>query len=366
MCDGDTTTLFSTIYSNSPLTCSYCIDLNDDFGDGWNGARLQLWLNDTLAQDSLFSEAPWGTGSNGQFCIDIAEGTEIELLFIASTSGVTDSEISFHLINGTDTLFSDGENGTVPQIGQSFSGIANCGSVASPSLGYYWTPAATLGSPDSSWTTAYPASPTTVETYTLIVIDSIGACSDTASYNVNVVPSYTVEAVATDTSICLLGDVSFDINVVPPPATTYIYEWETSSYLASTTGASNTASNIDMPGVVSFNYTVSSPEGCEKEGVASVLVSAGIQPDIVAYDDTTCVGTPLALDPTMNGLSLTGDSCELTLDMFDTFGDGWNGADLTVTFGSTSNSYTLLDGTDSTVTFTVGVQDSVCINFTSG
>lgn len=69
-------------------------------------------------------------------------------------------------------------------------------------------------------------------------------------------------------------------------------------------------------------------------------------------------------------LQTANAQCEYTLDMFDSFGDGWNGGVLTVTNGSTVNSFTMDffsgDGVDSTVTFTVTNGEPLTLSWSQG
>ncbi len=64
--------------------------------------------------------------------------------------------------------------------------------------------------------------------------------------------------------------------------------------------------------------------------------------------------------------------CEYTLQMEDSFGDGWNGGILTITSGTDTNTYNILsefqggDGTDSTVVFTLQPGLLLTLSWTSG
>ncbi len=63
-------------------------------------------------------------------------------------------------------------------------------------------------------------------------------------------------------------------------------------------------------------------------------------------------------------------SCEYTLEMFDSFGDGWNGASLTITLGGTSNTYTVdfstNNGDFNIVTFPVTDGEDFVITYAPG
>jgi hypothetical protein len=63
-------------------------------------------------------------------------------------------------------------------------------------------------------------------------------------------------------------------------------------------------------------------------------------------------------------------SCEYTLNLFDSFGDGWNGGFLEVTIGSTTTTYTLDnindDGSFNSFALTVTEGDTIILDFTVG
>jgi hypothetical protein len=70
-------------------------------------------------------------------------------------------------------------------------------------------------------------------------------------------------------------------------------------------------------------------------------------------------------------LQTANAQCEYTLQMFDSFGDGWNGGSLVVTSGSDAYNFTLNgfpfdDGVDSTVTFIVTNGEPLTLSWVSG
>ena len=60
-------------------------------------------------------------------------------------------------------------------------------------------------------------------------------------------------------------------------------------------------------------------------------------------------------------------SCEYTLNLFDSFGDGWNGGFLDVTIGNTTTTYTLDnfndDGSFNSFALTVTEGDTIILDF---
>ncbi len=62
----------------------------------------------------------------------------------------------------------------------------------------------------------------------------------------------------------------------------------------------------------------------------------------------------------------TGDSCTYTLELFDTFGDGWNGAVLTITIDGQSTNYTFTTGYEATFQFTAPQNVPFVVSYTPG
>ncbi|MEM9835484.1 MAG: T9SS type A sorting domain-containing protein [Bacteroidota bacterium] len=73
---------------------------------------------------------------------------------------------------------------------------------------------------------------------------------------------------------------------------------------------------------------------------------------------------------TLFGSALTAQNCQYELQMFDTFGDGWNGGELTITSGEQTQTFTLNNVTDngsfSTVCFPVTNDEEIIIGYSSG
>lgn len=59
-------------------------------------------------------------------------------------------------------------------------------------------------------------------------------------------------------------------------------------------------------------------------------------------------------------------TCNLTLEMYDSWGDGWNGASVDIVVDGVSNNYTFTSGSTSTANITANISDVVTISFNSG
>ena len=83
-------------------TCDYTLDMNDSYGDGWNGAYINLYINGVLDAGSPHS----CTGSQTIDIISIPDGATVYLDYF---SGSYETEVTYSFVDpGSTTLFSDG------------------------------------------------------------------------------------------------------------------------------------------------------------------------------------------------------------------------------------------------------------------
>lgn len=141
----------------SPSTCcDYTLELQDLFGDGWNGGTLEIFVNSA----SIGVFAATGTGST--FNIPVCNGDDLELQYSA---GAFEEENVYTLYDAQNNIvFTDGPN---PATGNVFNGTAACSG----------------GDPNT--TAVYDLA---AGAYTLTTTDAVG-CSITQTYNIVAVPS---------------------------------------------------------------------------------------------------------------------------------------------------------------------------------
>ena len=95
--------------------CNYRLVLHDSYGDGWNGATLQVFINNFLA--GTYSASNYGNTSNFWIC----SGDSLHLVY---TAGDYENENSYQLQDSTwNIVFQDGPN---PDTGFVFSAIGDC------------------------------------------------------------------------------------------------------------------------------------------------------------------------------------------------------------------------------------------------
>jgi hypothetical protein len=97
--------LFNLItISLSAQTCDYTLEMNDSYGDGWNGAYVDLYVNGVLDSGSPHSCA----GSQTVSVISIPDGATVYLDYFP---GSYEGEVTYTFYDpGNTVLFSDGTN----------------------------------------------------------------------------------------------------------------------------------------------------------------------------------------------------------------------------------------------------------------
>ena len=105
---------FAFMYCLSFGQCHYVIDMQDSYGDGWNGASIAVNVNGTVL-------ANWGltSGSAGSDSLETLNGDVVDFLF---TGGSWDSEITFQI---TDPAGNNIYNGGAPSAGSFLNHTSN-------------------------------------------------------------------------------------------------------------------------------------------------------------------------------------------------------------------------------------------------
>ncbi|MGL5890312.1 MAG: hypothetical protein ACRC3B_10525, partial [Bacteroidia bacterium] len=89
--------------------------MHDSYGDGWNGATLQIFINNTLA--GTYSAV--NSGSSAVF--SVCNGDSLTVFY---TAGNYENENSYEIQDSSwNIVFQDGPN---PDTGNVFSSIGNC------------------------------------------------------------------------------------------------------------------------------------------------------------------------------------------------------------------------------------------------
>ena len=341
-----------------------CATLNmfDSFGDGWNGAVASIF--DYIANASLGTATLTGQTSAGTADFCLVDGC----YSVDVTAGTFPAEVSWILSNiAGDTLATGGAPVSVPfTVGEN----AACGCTDATACNY--NPDAVADNGTCEYTSCVGCTASAACNFspvatvddgsccfsncaTLNMFDSFGdgwngAVAGIADYNTGVLigstatlPNGTSEGTA---NFCLV-DGCYEVQVTAGTFPNEI-DWT----LTDPSGAVLASGGAPEAGV-SFGIGATSPCGCTNPNACNYNPNATI--DIGNCDTLSCLGCtdPTAcnydLDATQDDGTCCFSTCA-TLNMEDSFGDGWNGSIATISdfvTGSVIGTGTLPAGTSS-------------------
>jgi hypothetical protein len=105
-----------TWHSNNSRTEDFLLVLNDSWGDGWNGASLDVSVNGTLVYDDITLDNINDDGSSATFTLAVDDGDIVQAAF---TSGSFDGEITYAFYDNNNTLVAS--DGPSPGAGITFT-----------------------------------------------------------------------------------------------------------------------------------------------------------------------------------------------------------------------------------------------------
>lgn len=199
--------------------------------------------------------------------------------------------------------------------------------------------------------------PAITTTY-LLTSTLTAACINTDTITITVVPDFFILPYG-DTTLCDYLSTPIGVNLVPA-AGAYTYNWNNVATLSNSTVSNPSASPITS---TTYVATVTSPFGCVKKDSVTVNVNPPPTLTLTPGDTAICLSSSLNF-----GIEST---CTYTLNMFDSFGDGWNGQTISVyDNGNLVGTYTVL-GTDNngdwnTVTFPITNGNTITLVYGTG
>ncbi|TNE75125.1 MAG: T9SS type B sorting domain-containing protein, partial [Bacteroidetes bacterium] len=182
--------------------------------------------------------------------------------------------------------------------------------------------------------------------WTLTVIDNWAADDGTLfSFGLNLDPSYYPPISTFEPQIGLQCDSSF---------------WINPQFQSSITPDCNELTvTPTAAGSFTYTYSVTDDFGCSYD--TSLVLTVEDLASVFAGNDTTlCDGAALQLDGQIAGAQ---SSCDYNLLLEDTFGDGWNGNNMTITVNGNGTNYTLTTGSSTTFPLSIPSGASVTVTF---
>lgn len=242
-----------------PPCCSYSLRMYDNFGDGWNGGFLEVFVNGSSA--GTFS----ASGSSSVSSFNICTGYQVQLTY---TPGTWEEENTYELVNSAGTVIFS--NGPYPDTGAVFSATASC----------------TFNPSGTNHLTGL-----TNGVYNLLVTEANG-CSFSDSYTVaNATGNFVLSNVSVTDDNCGNNTGAIDITV-SGGVTPYTFSW------------SNGAATEDISNIPAGNYIISIHDnnGCKLIDSGMVSNQAGtLQISNFNVTGTYCGNNAGAIDITVTG-----------------------------------------------------------------
>lgn len=309
--------------SNAVRTCegsSFCFDVV--FSDA-NGANLiALSTNLASAMPGATMTVSGTNPATANICWTVPGGSDYYRSFaifandsVCPVQGIGD---------GTFEVFVGG--GTKAGADQTICGTNAANLTANGGSSYTWSVISgapiVVGVNFSCNPCASPQATPAITTEYKVTSNLPASCPNVDTVVVTVVPAFTQTLSQVDTMTCYNA---FDVvSTTPAPPGLYSYQWSTNMLLAFPNSVS-TAIYLNQYGIQYVYCETTASNGCVMTDSLFYDVSNLPMPDISisADDQSICAGTPVEL--TATNLA-TGPVCFYTLDMFDSFGNGWNGA----------------------------------------
>ena len=324
--------------------CEYTLEMNDSFGDGWNGAFMDVLVDGFVVLDDVaLDDDPNNDGSQGFLTFPVNSSADVTTMFL--DGGGFPGEITYRILDANGQEVAAGTADPTTDI-MSGTLTADCPSCLAPSD--LIAENITDVSADLSWTDSnIPAAMSYdlewgVAGFTPGMGTLEGGLTDTAFMLSGLEPDtaydfYVTSNCDADVSSTLAGPFTFTTTVScfavtdlmaenitetsadlswidpnDPVAMSYDLEWGEAGFAlgTGTLEAGLTATSFPLTGLdigTSFDFYVTA--NCDA-------------------DDSSEVSGPFNF-ATLFEQAPPGD-CEWTLEMLDSFGDGWNGALLNV------------------------------------
>jgi len=319
ICIGDVANLDATIAGVSG-GCSYSVLLDDSFGDGWNGADLDIYINGVLYSANVTVPNCGGLPCQATINIPVMDG---DVILFNYSGGTWDNENTIFLYDSQGALVSSVND---PPNGNLGAGIvANC---AAPVIDYSWSPSAGLSDPNIADPIATPGSTTT---YTV----------DISSPSLPCVTQSTVTVTVINCNACVPPIILMDDQVVCSPLTVDL------------NNAINAGSGI---GTATFYNTLLDANNATNS-INSVVSVSGTY--FIRYEDpndNTCFSTA-SVNVTINPVYNSAENVSVCTGSDYTYPDGTTSTNITIA-ESHNSVLSTVNGCDSTIVTNVAVNNA--------
>ncbi|HMC97370.1 MAG TPA: PKD domain-containing protein, partial [Flavobacteriales bacterium] len=261
-----------------PASCTWTLELNEAFGDGWNGgAHLDVTIGGATTTYSVPS------GPNQQIeILNVNTGDPITLTYTAGS--VWNNENSFILYDDMGAVVYTSPSG--PATGVLWQGVISCGGGVSP-IAWQWTPATGLVDATDPLTDVYVTQPT----WFYLAAYPVGSPECAVLDSVLVSPDPSIDAGLDNALILCASDpvIQMTDSLGGTPDAGGV--WTNSGGGVVTNAFDPSTGTTDI-----YTYTVTSVAGCQ--------ATAQLDITVIPADDPSCCGVPDA--------GLPQYSCNLT------------------------------------------------------
>ncbi len=294
---NDSVPMAGVVVANGPPTdCVWQLQLNETFGDTWNGgATLAVTIDGVTNNYAIITG-----GTLSQIIpLNVSTGQSITLTYTAGS--IWNNENSFTLTNDMGAVvYASGQG---PATGVSYSGVIVCGGGTSP-LAWMWTPSAGLADDADPTTNVY----TTQSTMYYLSAYPVGSPECAVTDSVMVAPDPSIDAGQSNAITICASEAAFFMNDSLLGTPDAGGEWTNSLGAVVDDQFDPTWETTEV-----FTYTVTSPAGCQ--------ATAQLDVTVIPADDPSCCGV-IVMGPGSISCNLVNG---LTVDPGNTGVGVWSG-----------------------------------------
>jgi hypothetical protein len=265
-------TLFLAFLGQGNAQCNYTLEMNDSWGDGWNGGLMDVLVNGTVVLDDVTLSG----GSQGTLPIPVNTGDDVTTVFVAP--GSYPGEISYRILDtggvevGTGDPNNDIPTGTITASCPSCLSPTNlsASSITDTQADLSWTPRGT----ETLWNIEYGATGFTQGTGT--TVNGVSNPYTLTGLTQNTSYDYYVQADCGGSTSSWVGPYTF--TTLPTAGTCGLYRVDLIDSFGD--GWNGGTLDVYINGTLYGSYTIATGSGPE-----SHLIPADIN-DILTFDYT--------------------------------------------------------------------------------